>query len=132
MLKNKETLTFSRDQHNQRINNLENTNYTLFSNQINLVARPETDICNKRFRDKIYQPLSRNTPLIIQPRPINSHCEQAKSTYHDSQSKRDLSYCQVFNEPLRDDNDITRPYRDMVWNQVTKRRMTESDCHGNL
>ena len=70
MLKNKETPTFSRDQHNQRINKLENTNYNLFSNQINLVARPEADICKKQFQDKMPQSLSRNTPLIIQPRPI--------------------------------------------------------------
>ena len=126
MFKKKEQ--FTRDQHNQRINHLENINYNIFSKRINLVPRPESLICNKRTLDREGYHTQRNIPLILDNRPTNSHCQFFKPTYHDSESKRELSYCSVFDLPLRDNRDITRPYGDLIWNQVTKRKFIEKDC----
>ena len=125
-------ITFQRDIQNKRINNIEDHNHRLFANNINVQPRPSVSICSSRSRSNeqldTHQQL--NLPIPY-PRPIISTCDVPKMTFRNSQTKHDLSYCQVFTEPLRDNKDISRPYADMIWNQVTNRSMTEPDCHRN-
>ncbi len=131
MFKNKDSCQLERDVQNQRINRLEDNAFKLFSNNITVQPRPSTFICSTR-SDPVQPvlPPQMNLPIPY-PRPETSQCNAPKMTFRNSQTKHDLSYCHVFNEPLRDEKLVTRPYADMIWNQMTNRRMTQPDCHGN-
>lgn len=110
----------TRDLLNERLNLLENNNYHLFSNQIQPVPRPTSIICDKH---TIYDGAKQQrVPLIIQPRPTISGCFNRESL-----NKNTITFSKV-NLTGIDNNDRNRPYRDMIWNQMTKRKFIEKDC----
>ena len=113
----------TRDIYNNRLNQIENSNFMLFSKQMNPVPRPTSTICDKKtIADKINLQKV-NLPLIIQPRPTIAECLMPETITKNN--NREMSYDNNLNQPLSDK--IERPYRDLIFNQMTKRKMIGMD-----
>ena len=100
--------TCSRDIHNNRLNVIENNDFHLFSNKINVNPRPTSNICNNRtsYDNKDVTPQS----LLIQARPISSH-HNPTATFRNNYTKRDLSYCNIFDTQLNDTGKFFNLYK---------------------